>query len=408
MNCRFCNATLHHVFVDLGMQPLANSYVVSKDQVDSSETYYTLKVRVCQQCLLAQLPELATAEQIFRDYAYLSSASSSWLEHARLFVDEMIARFQLVPEDLVIEIASNDGYLLQYFVQRGQTVLGIEPAINVAKLAERAGVPTVTRFFGLALAEELIREGKQAKLLVGNNVLAHVPNINDFVKGLHRVLASNGVISMEFPHVLNLIRRNQFDTIYHEHFSYLSFNVVTKILKSHGLRVFDVRKLSTHGGSLRVLACRDDDTRNTEASVEQLLAEESEAGLLQLETYTSFASSVHNLKWSLLELLIGLRREGKRIVGYGAPAKGNTLLNFCGIREDLLEYTVDRSPLKEGRLLPGTRIPVFAPDFIFEDKPDYVLILPWNIQSEIMEQMANIRNWGGKFIVPIPEPRILQ
>jgi SAM-dependent methyltransferase len=391
--------------VDLGVQPLANSYVPA--DAEGPEAFYPLHVRVCDRCHLVQLPELAAPEQIFSNYAYLSGASTTWLEHCRQFVGAISERMNLDPHDLVVEVASNDGHLLRFFVDRGQRVLGIEPAANVAAIAERAGVPTVPKFFGLALADELVRSGQRAQLLIGNNVLAHVPDINDFVAGLCRLLASGGVLSMEFPHLLELIRLNQFDTIYHEHFSYLTLRTVKRVFAVHGLRVFDVSRLPTHGGSLRILACHEDDPQPTSMRVAELLEHETEAGLGNLATYTAFTERVQGIKWALLELLISLRREGKRVVGYGAPAKGNTLLNYCGVRTDLLDYTVDRNHLKQGKLLPGTRIPIRAPEVILEDRPDLVLILPWNLEAEILEQMAAVRSWGGRFAVPIPEPRLL-
>jgi SAM-dependent methyltransferase len=406
VNCRFCATPVNRTFVDLGVQPLANSYV-ELSRADAPEPHYPLHVRVCERCLLVQLPEIALAKDIFSDYAYLSSASTSWLEHCRAFVGEIVQRFPLAAQDLVVEVASNDGYLLRNFVERGQPVLGIEPAANVAAIAQKAGVPTLTRFFGEALADELVAEGKTAKLIIGNNVLAHVPDINDFVKGLRRLLAPGGVVSLEFPHVLRLIQLNQFDTIYHEHFSYLSLAVVSRIFGAHGLKVFDVQQLPTHGGSLRVLASRDDDARKVERNVAAVLEAEEGAGLASTDGYARYTERVQRTKWALLDLLIGLRRQGKRIVGYGAPAKGNTLLNYCGVRTDLIEYTVDRNNLKQGKLLPGTRIPIRAPEAVFRDRPDYVLILPWNLQEEIATQMAEIRSWGGRFIVPIPEPRIV-
>jgi SAM-dependent methyltransferase len=407
--CRFCGTALSHTFLDLGVQPLANSYVSAEQSATAMEPFYPLHVRVCEGCFLVQLPEMATPEQIFGHYAYLSSTSSSWLEHCRRFVGQASEWAALMPEDLVVEVASNDGYLLRYFVERGQRVLGIEPAANVAAIAERAGVPTLARFFGTACADDLVREGKRAKLLVGNNVLAHVPDINDFVEGLRRLLAPRGVLSMEFPHLLELMRLNQFDTIYHEHFSYLSLGTVIRVFGAHGLRVFDTQKLPTHGGSLRVLACHDDDgeARKVDPSVARILLEEAGAGLGDLAAYLGFTERVRQTKWALLELLIGLRRQGKRVVGYGAPAKGNTLLNYCGVRTDLVAYTVDRNPLKQGTYLPGTRIPVRSPDVIFEERPDFVLVLPWNLEAEILQQMAAVRDWGGRFIVPAPEPRIL-
>ena len=374
---------------------------------DGPEPFYPLHVRVCEQCLLVQLPELASAKDIFSDYAYLSSASSSWLDHCRRFVSQISERFPLKRDDLVVEVASNDGYLLKFFVERQQQVLGIEPAGNVAAIAEKAGVPTLARFFGLALATELANQGKLAKLIVANNVLAHVPDINDFVSGLRRLLAPGGVVSLEFPHLLQLVRLNQFDTIYHEHFSYLSLTVVARIFERHGLKVFDVEQLSTHGGSLRVFARPADERHEAGPRVTEVLEAERGAGLTSMAGYGSYTQRVQRTKWALLELLIGLRRQGKRVVGYGAPAKGNTLLNYCGVRTDLIDYTVDRNPLKQGKLLPGTRIPVRAPEAILEDRPDFVLILPWNLETEIVGQMAAVTGWGGRFIVPIPEPRIL-
>jgi SAM-dependent methyltransferase len=409
LKCRFCGEGLTRTFLDLGVQPLANSYVDPGRAATVMEPFYPLHVRVCERCLLVQLPELATAQAIFADYAYLSSTSSSWLEHSRRFAVQAVERFGLQPGDLVVEVASNDGYLLRHFVEMGHRVLGIEPATNVAAIAEKGGVPTLNRFFGTTCADELVSEGKTAKLLVGNNVLAHVPDINDFVEGLRRQLAPAGVLSMEFPHLLQLMRLNQFDTIYHEHFSYLSLRTVTRIFAAHGLQIFDVETLPTHGGSLRVLACREDGDLRPERgeAVARVLAAEEAAGLGNLETYLGFTDRVQRTKWALLELLIGLRRRGKRVVAYGAPAKGNTLLNYCGIRSDLVEYTVDRNPLKQGKFLPGTRIPIRSPDAVVDDKPDVVLILPWNLEAEIVTQMASIREWGGQFLVPIPEPRLL-
>jgi hypothetical protein len=406
VNCRFCGRNLEQTLVDLGVQPLANTYV-QPARAEEMEPFFPLHVRVCSACLLAQLPEFESPQNIFGDYAYLSSTSSSWVEHARQFVEHAIERFAVAPSELVVEIASNDGYLLRSFVERGHRVLGIEPAANVAAIAVAAGVPTVSRFFGTELARELRAEGKQARLLVGNNVLAHVPDINDFVAGLSLLLADDGVLSMEFPHLMRLLELNQFDTIYHEHFSYLSLLAVQRIFAQHGLRVFAVDELPTHGGSLRVFACPAAAARPTEASVERLLDAERSFGLAQMETYTSFAARVAEVKLSLLEFLIAKKRAGKKIVGYGAPAKGNTLLNYCGVRTDFLDYTVDKNPLKQGRLLPGTRIPIYGPEAISRTKPDFVLILPWNLKAEVAEQMAEIRDWGGRFVVPIPTLTVL-
>jgi SAM-dependent methyltransferase len=406
LNCRFCNAPLEHTLVDLGVQPLANSYV-ELEREQEMEPFFPLHVRTCARCLLVQLPELASPEHIFSDYAYLSSTSSSWLEHAKRFVGWAIERFELKPSDLAVEVASNDGYLLRFFVERGHQVLGIEPAANVAAIAEQAGVFTISRFFGTALARELRDAGKRAKILIGNNVLAHVPDINDFVAGLALLLADDGVLSMEFPHLQRLLELNQFDTIYHEHFSYLSLLAVRRIFEQHGLRVFGVEELPTHGGSLRVLACPVSAARPVEDSVERVLAGERGFGLERIETYTGFAARVEALKFELLEFLIDQKRAGKKVVGYGAPAKGNTLLNYCGIRTDLLAYTVDRNPLKQDKLLPGTRIPIHGPEAITRDKPDFVLILPWNLEAEVVQQMAEVRSWGGRFLVPVPSLRVV-
>jgi hypothetical protein len=406
VNCRFCGRNLEQTLVDLGVQPLANTYV-QPARAEEMEPFFPLHVRVCSDCLLAQLPEFESPQNIFGDYAYLSSTSSSWVEHARRFVEHAIERFAVAPSELVVEIASNDGYLLRSFVERGHRVLGIEPAANVAAIAVAAGVPTLSRFFGTELARELRAEGKRARLLVGNNVLAHVPNINDFVAGLSLLLADDGVLSMEFPHLMRLLELNQFDTIYHEHFSYLSLLAVQRIFAQHGLRVFAVDELPTHGGSLRVFACPAAAERPTEASVERVLSAERNFGLARMETYESFAARVAEVKLSLLEFLIAQKRAGKKVVGYGAPAKGNTLLNYCGVRTDFLDYTVDKNPLKQGRLLPGTRIPIYGPEAISRTKPDFVLILPWNLKAEVAEQMAEIRDWGGRFVVPIPTLTIL-
>jgi hypothetical protein len=406
MNCRFCGQSLRHTFVDLGMQPLANSYV-DASRAEAMEKFYPLHARVCEACFLVQVPELATPEEIFSDYAYLSSVSSSWLAHYGRLADTMMDLLQLAPTDLVVEIASNDGGLLRCFKERGVTTLGIEPARNVAEIARAGGIETVAEFFGTSLATQLRAAGKSPRLLIGNNVLAHVPNINDFVRGLQTLLAPDGVLSMEFPHLMQLMELNQFDTIYHEHFSYLSLMTVAKIFEHHGLRVFDVHELPTHGGSLRVLACQASSShRATTDRVAALIEKERAYGLSSMKTYEAFGERVHETKRKLLEFLIAAKRDGKRVVGYGAPAKGNTLLNYCGVRQDFIDFTVDRSDLKQGKLLPGTRIPVKTPDAIAQARPDYVLILPWNIEKEIVEQLSFIREWGGRFVVPIPEVRI--
>lgn len=406
--CRACGTPLRHTFADLGMSPISNAFLTPAT-LNNMEPFYPLHAYVCERCFLVQLEQFEPPEHIFTDdYAYFSSYSDSWLDHARRYTEAMVARFGLGPSSHIVEIASNDGYLLQYFVQRGIPVLGIEPAANVARAAEEKGVKTLVKFFGTGTARALAAEGRRANLLLGNNVLAHVPDLNDFIAGMQLLLAPGGVITMEFPHLLNLMRENQFDTIYHEHFSYFSFLTVRQAFAGHGLRLFDVERLPTHGGSLRIYACHADDAVQPDgARVAALLDEERAAGLDRLSTYEIFAEQVRETKRELLEFLIATKRAGKTIVGYGAPAKGNTLLNYCGVRGDFIDYTVDRSPQKQGRFLPGVHIPIYAPEKIFETRPDYVLILPWNIKEEIVEQMQGIRGWGGRFAVPIPKARVL-
>jgi 2-polyprenyl-3-methyl-5-hydroxy-6-metoxy-1,4-benzoquinol methylase len=406
--CRFCNNELHCTFADLGMSPLANSYI-APECLQRMEPFYPLHAFVCEKCYLVQLEELESPEKLFGDYPYFSSYSESWLRHAQSYAKQMVDRFRLGRESLVVEVASNDGYLLQYFKAAGIHVLGIEPARNVAEAAEKMGIPTMVKFFGTAVATALAESGHRADLLVGNNVLAHVPELNDFVAGLQILLKPNGLITMEFPHLFRLIEGNQFDTIYHEHFSYFSFTTAEKVFASHGLVLFDVQELPTHGGSLRIFAKhKADESKPIAASVSELREREESAGITRMATYRSFAKKIKETKRRLLEFLIDARRSGKRIVGYGAPAKGNTLLNYCGVKTDFLEYTVDRSPHKQGCYLPGTRIPVYSPERITETRPDYVLILPWNLKDEIIEQMSYIRRWGGRFVVPIPEPKVLE
>jgi len=407
--CRFCGAPLALSFADLGMSPPSNSYVKAED-LNRMERFYPLHAWVCEKCFLVQLEEFETPEQIFSDeYAYFSSFSDSWLAHSKAYVETMTKRFALGKQSFVVEIASNDGYLLQYFVQKGVPVLGIEPAANCAAAAEKKGVPSLVKFFGTRTAGELAAQGRQADLILGNNVLAHVPDLNDFVAGIAAALKPGGVVTMEFPHLLRLMQENQFDTIYHEHFSYLSFVVTERVFARHGLALFDVDELPTHGGSLRIYARHAANAAlPVSAKVGELLARERAAGLERAQTYRSFAEQVRATKRSLLKFLIGAKEQGKRVVGYGAPAKGNTLLNYCGVRSDLLEFTVDRSPHKQGRFLPGVHIPIRAPEAIAQAKPDYVLILPWNIKDEIVEQMRGIRAWGGRFVVPIPETRVLE
>jgi 2-polyprenyl-3-methyl-5-hydroxy-6-metoxy-1,4-benzoquinol methylase len=402
-HCRFCGTAFKHRVVDLGMSPLCESFLRA-DQLNRMEPFYPLTVWVCEQCYLVQLEEYVTGEEIFTDYAYFSSFSDSWLNHARLYVEQMIQQLDLTPQHQVVEIASNDGYLLQYFVQRGVPALGIEPAANVAKVAEAKGVPTLVKFFGVETATELARQGRQADLILGNNVLAQVPDLNDFVGGLKILLRERGVVTIEFPHLLRTIDGNQFDQVYHEHFSYFSLFAAERIFAAHGLPIFDVEELSTHGGSIRIYARhREDTTRETTDRLVALRAREEQAGVATLEYYQEFESRVRETKRKLLEFLIDAKRAGKRVVGYGAPGKGNTLLNYCGIRTDFVDFTVDRSPHKHGKFLPGTHIPIFPPERLWEARPDYVLILPWNLKTEIMGQLAGIREWGGRFVVPIPE-----
>ena len=406
-SCRFCNTELKHTFIDLGMSPLCESYVSSAD-FHKMEPFYPLHVFVCDNCFLVQLLEYVSAEDIYSEYAYFSSYSDSWLKHCKTYVDMIIEKMQLNAFSRVFEIASNDGYLLQYFVEHGIPVCGIEPAANIAKAAIQKGIPTIVKFFGKQAAEEVVAEGRKADLLLGNNVLAHVPDINDFVKGMKILLAADGVITMEFPHLVRLMIENQFDTIYHEHFSYLSFTTVSSIFAEHGLAVFDVEKLPTHGGSLRIYGSHVENLKHPVTSrARDLLAEEKIFGIESLETYASFTEQVKKTKQKLLSLLIDLKDKENSIVNYGAAGKGNTLLNYCGIRDDFIEYAVDRNPYKQGKYLPGTRIPIFHPDKIKETKPDYVMIIPWNLKEEIMKQNAFIRDWGGKFIIPIPEPEII-
>jgi C-methyltransferase-like protein/putative zinc binding protein/methyltransferase family protein len=407
LTCRFCGDPLSDIVVDLGMSPLCESYV-RPEQLNAMEPFYPLRVFVCRACWLVQLDEYVSGEHIFTEYAYFSSFSESWLQHARDYTQKMIDRFGLGPKSQVVEVASNDGYLLRWFVEAGVPSLGIEPAANVAAAAEAIGVETIARFFGVELANELVAAGRRADLVVGNNVLAQVPDLNDFVAGMAILLAPDGVVTMEFPHVLRLIEDHQFDTIYHEHFSYFTLHTTRAILNRHGLTLFDVEELPTHGGSLRVFARHDSDiSKPTRPAVDELLKREELFGLTGLERYSRFSDEVEETKRGLLDLLIRLKREGKRIAGYGAPGKGNTLLNYCGVRSDFLDFTVDRNTYKQGLFLPGTHIPILAPEEIYERRPDFLLILPWNIKDEIIEQMAGIRDWGGQFIVPIPEARII-
>jgi SAM-dependent methyltransferase len=393
--------------MDLGVSPLANRYI-EPDRALEPEPFYPLCVYVCERCLLVQLPEHESAEAIFSDYAYFSSFADTWLAHAKAYVEAMIERFAIGPERQVVEVASNDGYLLRYFKQRGVPVLGVEPARNVAEAAIADGIPTRVEFFGRASARRLVEEGLGADLLLGNNVLAHVPDLDDFVGGLATALNPGGVITMEFPHLLRLMEGNQFDTIYHEHFSYFSLGTARQMFEAHGLSLFDVEELPTHGGSLRIYGRHAGNaTPAVGGRVLELRRRELEAGFLTLERYRGFDAQVQATKRKLLAFLIDARGRGKKVAGYGAPGKGNTLLNYCGIRTDFLDFTVDANPYKQGKFTPGTRIPILAPEAIREARPDFVLILPWNLKDEIAERAAYIRDWGGKFVVPIPEVQVL-
>jgi C-methyltransferase C-terminal domain/Putative zinc binding domain/Methyltransferase domain len=404
-SCRFCGTPLTHVFADLGMSPLANSYL-SEEELGQMEPFYPLRALVCHECFLVQLEDYETPDVIFSEYAYFSSYSTTWLEHSKRYAEMATERFQLDEGSQVVELASNDGYLLQYFVERGIPVLGIEPAANVAEVARKKGIRTMVKFFGRATGRE-VAAMMNADLMIGNNVLAHVPELNDFVGGIKIALGPRGVITMEFPHLLHLIGRNEWDTIYHEHFSYFSFLTVSKVFERHGMTLFDVEELPTHGGSLRIYGRHtEDDSNPVTDRAHELAQRERDGGFDRLETYVGFSDGVRRAKWELLEFLIERRREGERIVAYGAPAKGNTLLNYCGVGTDFIEYTCDLNPHKQGHYLPGTRIPIRAPDAIRETRPDLVFILPWNLSEEIMEQLSFIREWGGRFVVRTPELRI--
>jgi SAM-dependent methyltransferase len=404
--CRLCGAPLRVSFADLGLSPIANDYV---EDPDAEERIYPLHALVCESCLMVQLGTIVDAGHIFRDdYAYFSSYSDSWVDHARRYVDSMVERFGFgVSEDSkVVEVASNDGYLLQFFVQRGIPVLGVDPTAGTAAAAEERGVPTRVEFFGSELAARLVEEGHAADLVIGNNVLAHVPPVHDFVEGLKVLLKPGGVITMEFPHLLHLIGRREFDTIYHEHYSYWSLLVVERLFAEHGLELFDVEELPTHGGSLRIFA-RHAGEGGVGERIEELKAREREAGLDRIETYSAFNDAVRATKRDLLEFLVQAKREGKSIAAYGAAAKGTTLLNYCGVRTDFVDYVLDRNPHKQGTFLPGVRIPILPPEHIEETKPDYLLILVWNLADEVVEQMAHVRDWGCQFVVPIPEVKVI-
>jgi len=405
--CLFCTAPLRRTFIDLGMSPLCESYVAA-DELNQMEPFYPLHVRVCEKCYLVQLDQYVSPEHIFTEYAYFSSYSDSWLRHSSNYVDTISQRLTLDARSLAVELASNDGYLLQYFLKKGIPALGVEPAANVAKVAECKGVPTLVKFFGRQTAHDMVAAGQAADLVIGNNVLAQVPDINDFVGGIRILLKPSGVATLEFPHLVRLMQENQYDTIYHEHFFYFSLISVEKIFAAHGLVLFDVDEIPTHGGSIRIyLRHAGDLSKPVTQSVLTLRAHELSIGLDRMETYENFAEQVIESKRALLELLIRLRRAGKRVAGYGAPGKGNTLLNYCGIRTDFLAFTVDRNPYKHGRFLPGTHIPIFPVERINERRPDYIFILPWNLKTEIVAQLLYARDWGATFIVPIPTAQIL-
>ncbi|RYY71319.1 MAG: class I SAM-dependent methyltransferase [Chitinophagaceae bacterium] len=408
MNCRFCNTELKHEFADLGFSPPSNAFL-TKAQLNGPETFYPLKTLVCDQCFLVQIDEFAKHDDIFNaDYVYFSSFSTSWLAHAKAYTEMMIKRFGYNASSQIIEIASNDGYLLQYFKEQNVPVLGIEPTANTAAAAKEKGIDSVVDFFGVRLAKSLAEKGTKADLLLGNNVLAHVPDINDFVGGLKILLKENGVITFEFPHLLQLIDKNQFDTIYHEHFCYLSLIAVKQIFEHHGLEIFDVQEVTTHGGSLRIFAKHAEDKSNAiENNVAAMLEKETTFGLKDLSIYTSYQEKAEKVKNDFTAFLIDVKREGKTVAGYGAAAKGNTLLNFAGTKKDLLHFVVDASPHKQNKFLPGVHIPVFSEAKIKNDKPDYVVILPWNLKEEISAQLSYIKDWGGKFVVAVPELEII-
>ncbi|HJZ42871.1 MAG TPA: class I SAM-dependent methyltransferase [Hyphomicrobiaceae bacterium] len=405
-SCRLCGADLDRTFVDLGMSPLCESFLV-REQLDAMEPYFPLHALVCGQCFLVQLKEYVSPEHIFREYAYFSSYSTSWVAHAKRYCEAIVQRLGLGADSLAVELASNDGYLLQHFAALRVPVLGIEPAANVAKVAIDKGVPTRVDFFGRRLAAVLVAEGKRADLIIGNNVLAQVPDLNDFTAGMAQLLKPEGVITLEFPHLERLIAENQFDTIYHEHFSYFSLVTIEALAERHSLKLIDVEELSTHGGSLRVYLAHENSARSPAKSVADLLSREQRLGYRNLETYASFARQVQRTKRKLLTLLITAKEQGKRVCGYGAPGKGNTLLNYCGIGTDFLDFTVDRNPYKHGRFTPGMHIPIHPVEAIDEARPDYILILPWNLKHEILQQMSHVGRWGAKFIVPIPEATIV-
>ena len=404
--CRICESSLRHSFVDLGMSPLCESFV-PPDRIDAMEPFYPLHVMVCDNCFLVQLREYVSPENIFDDYAYFSSYSTSWVAHAKAYCEMIASRLGLGADSLVVELASNDGYLLQHFGPLGVPVLGIEPSGNVAAVAVEKGIPTTVDFFGRRLARQLVEDGKAADLIVGNNVLAHVPDINDFVGGIKLLLKPEGIATLEFPHLERLMAENQFDTIYHEHFSYLSAVVIDRLAKMHGLAFVDVEELPSHGGSLRIYLAHEGSSHAVNPRVAALIAREERLGFRTIEGYAGFSEKVERTKRELLSFLIAAKNDGKRICGYGAPGKGNTLLNYCGIGPDFLDFTVDRNPYKHGRFTPGTHIPIRPVEAIDEAKPDLILILPWNLTKEIVHQMRHVADWDAKFVIPIPAARVI-
>jgi SAM-dependent methyltransferase len=404
--CRLCRMPLKHSFVDLGMSPLCES-ILSLPQLDEMEAYFPLHALICEHCFLVQLGQYVSPEHIFRQYAYFSSYSTSWVAHAKSYCEMIKERLELNRHSLVVEVASNDGYLLQHFIALGVPALGIEPAANIAATAIEKGIPTCVDFFGTRVAEELARGGRQADLIVGNNVLAQVPDLNDFVSGMVRLLKPSGIITLEFPHLQRLMEGNQFDTIYHEHFSYFSLTAIERLASQHGLKLIDVEELPTHGGSLRIYLAGAGSSHPVAQRVAELLARERALGYRSIATYRSFSDEVRQAKRRLLSLLVGIKESGKRICGYGAPGKGNTLLNYCGIGTDFLDFTVDRNPHKHGKYTPGMHIPILPVEAIDASRPDYILILPWNLKQEIVQQMRHVGQWGGKFILPIPEATII-
>ena len=405
--CRFCNYDLNTIFIDLGSSPLANSYLKENDFLN--EKFYSLCTFLCQNCFLVQLKELETPENIFSDYAYFSSFSTSWLKHAKDYVNMIISRLSLDKNSLVVEIASNDGYLLQNFIGKNIPVMGIEPAQNIAKESIKKNIPTLTKFFDSQLAKNLVSENKTADLIIGNNVFAHIPCLNDFIIGLKILLKPTGIITLEFPHLLQLMKNNQFDTIYHEHFSYFSLIAAKKILEHHGLKIFDVEELPTHGGSLRLFITHfNNDQVNETLESNLVIEEEKKFGLTQINTYENYIKNIIKIKTNLTNFIENAKKDSKHVICYGAPAKGNTLLNYCGLSKTQIDYTVDKNPSKQNLFLPGTHIPIFSPDKIKETKPDFILILPWNLQEEILNELEYVKSWGCKFIIPIPEVKVLQ